>query len=70
MVNGVPYSVLNNAMRINAGIDIINTLCKFHKVYAPIIIDNAESVNLLHESQSQTIRLVVTTDSKLVITYA
>ena len=70
MFNRVPYSVLNSAMRINAGIDIINTLCKFHKVYAPIIIDNAESVNLLHESQSQTIRLVVTIDSKLVITYA
>ena len=70
MVNGVPYSVLNNAMRINAGIDIINTLCNYHKVYAPIIIDNAESVNLLHESQSQTIRLVVTTDKNLVITYA
>lgn len=70
MVNGVPYSVLNNAMRINAGIDIINTLCNCHKVYAPIVIDNAESVNLLHESKSQTIRLVVTTDKNLVITYA
>lgn len=44
-VNGVPYSDLNNAMKINAGLDIINAICKSEGVTAPIFIDNAESVN-------------------------
>lgn len=61
-VNGVPYSDLNNAMTINAGLDIINAICKSEGVTAPIFIDNAESVNELLHTQSQMIRLVVTTD--------
>ena len=67
MVNGVPYSDLNNAGRINAGLDIINAICNFEGVYAPIFIDNAESVNELMPTTSQTIRLIVTEDENLVI---
>lgn len=67
MVNGVPFSDLNTAMQINAGLDIINAICRHNDVYAPIFIDNAESVNELHKTNSQMIRLVVTTDSKLKI---
>lgn len=65
MVDGVPFSDLNNAMKINAGLDIINAICRFEEVYAPIFIDNAESVNTLLPTQSQSIRLVVTTDNSL-----
>ena len=65
-VDGIPYSVLNDARRINAGIDIINAICKSADMTAPIIIDNAESVNSLIPSESQIIRLVVTeTDQSL-----
>lgn len=64
-VNGVPYSDLNNAMNINAGLDIINAICKSEGVTAPIFIDNAESVNELLHTQSQMIRLVVTDDETL-----
>ena len=64
-VDGVPYSSLNNAMRINAGIDIINTFCRARKLTAPIFIDNAEAVNALLPTPSQTIRLVVTEDKQL-----
>lgn len=64
-VNGVPYSDLNNAMTINAGLDIINAICKAEGVSAPIFIDNAESVNKLLDTQSQMIRLVVTDDESL-----
>lgn len=64
-VNGVPYSDLNNAMTINAGLDIINAICKSEGVTAPIFIDNAESVNELLHTQSQMIRLVVTDDETL-----
>ena len=63
-VGGVPYSVLNDARRINAGIDIINAICKNEQMTAPIFIDNAESVNSLIPSDSQIIRLVVTDTDK------
>ncbi|MFC6315205.1 MULTISPECIES: AAA family ATPase [Lapidilactobacillus] len=64
-VNGVPFSDLNNAARINAGLDIINTLTDFYDMKAPIFIDNAESVNHLVETGSQQISLVVSEDKKL-----
>lgn len=67
MVDGTPYSDLNDAAKINAGLDIINAICKFEDVYVPIFCDNAESVNELLPTQSQMIRLVVTEDEKLVI---
>ena len=64
-VDGVPYSDLNNAMTINAGLDIINAICKSEGITAPIFIDNAEAVNELLPTQSQMIRLVVTDDEAL-----
>ena len=59
-IDGVRYSDKNNAGKINAGLDVINTLCAFHKVNAPIFIDNAESVNEFIPVASQLITLVVT----------
>ena len=58
-VNGVPFSDLNNAMRINAGLDIIKTLCKKYDYYAPIFIDNRESVTEIIDMDSQIINLIV-----------
>lgn len=66
-VNGVPYADVNNAAKINAGIDIINTLTEVYKIKAPIFVDNAESVNELIDTESQIIRLVVSKDKELVI---
>jgi len=59
-IDGVRYADKNNAWKINAGLDVINTLCAFHKVNAPIFIDNAESVNEFIPVASQLITLVVT----------
>lgn len=59
MVDGVPYRSLNNAARINAGIDIINALTKFYEVNAPVFIDNAEAVTKFINCKSQTIKLIV-----------
>jgi DNA repair exonuclease SbcCD ATPase subunit len=67
MVNGVPFADLNNAMKINAGLDIINTISEYTNTSAPIFIDNAEAVNELEETQSQLIRLVVSEESELKI---
>ena len=59
MVDGVPYRSLNNAARINAGIDVINALTKFYKVNAPVFIDNAEAVTKFVNCNSQTVKLIV-----------
>lgn len=64
MVDGVPYSDLNTASKINAGLDVINTLSEFYGVCAPIFVDNAESVHTLIDTKSQLIRLVVSEDAK------
>ena len=64
LVNGVPFSSLNTASKINAGIDIINTLCEFYNVSAPIFIDNRESVVKLLDSNSQIINLIVSESDK------
>ena len=67
LVNGVPYPSANTAGQINAGLDIINTLCKFYGICAPIFIDNRESVNDIIETESQVINLVVNKDNFLTI---
>jgi DNA repair protein SbcC/Rad50 len=65
LIHGVPFSDANNAAKINAGLDIINTLCKHYNVYAPIFIDNRESVNDLIDCDSQIVNLIVSRDEKL-----
>ena len=61
---GVPYRSMNNAARMNAGLDIINALTKFYNVTAPVFIDNAEAVTDFIKCNSQTIKLVVDADFK------
>ena len=61
---GVPYSDLNNASRINIGLDIINTLCELNDKYAPVIVDNSESVTNILPTVSQMICLVVSAEDK------
>ena len=58
-VNGVPFSDLNNAKKINAGIDIINAICAANGIIAPIFIDNRESVSEIISTQSQIVNLIV-----------
>lgn len=58
--NGVPYgSGLNQAARINVGIDICNTLAEHYKFCPFLFIDNKESVSELIETNSQIISLIV-----------
>ena len=67
LINGVPYNDANNAAKINAGIDIINTFSRFYDITAPIFVDNAEAVNEIIDTPSQLIRLIVTKDKTLKI---
>lgn len=55
----VPYRSMNNAARINVGLDIINALTNYYKVTAPVFIDNAEAVTEFIDVNSQTIELIV-----------
>lgn len=65
-IKGVPFtSNLNTAAKINAGLDIINTLCSHYGVNAPIFIDNRESINKIIETSSQIINLIVSKDKAI-----
>lgn len=59
LFKGVPFNDLNNAGKIQAGLDIINTLSKHHDTHLPIFIDNRESVTWLPSVETQLINLVV-----------
>ena len=59
-VGGVPYSTgLNSGAKVNAGIDIINTLSRHYNAQVPLFVDNAESVTQLEQASTQVIRLIV-----------
>ena len=59
MYDGVPYSSLNNGMRINIGVDVIRTISEHYGIRVPLVVDNAESVTRLLDAGTQVIRLVV-----------
>lgn len=58
-VNGVPFSDLNDAMKINAGLDIIQAITKANGIVAPIVIDNRESVCDILLMEAQIVNLIV-----------
>jgi DNA repair protein SbcC/Rad50 len=58
-IDGVPYSDLNSASKIKAGLDIINTLSEHYNAYAPIFIDNRESCTFIPDMSTQVISLYV-----------
>ena len=65
-MDGVPYKDLNNAAKINVGLDIIQTLSGHYDFKAPIFVDNAEAVTKLLDIDAQIVRLVVSeADKKL-----
>lgn len=67
LISGVPYSDANTASQINAGLDVINVLSKFHGVSAPIFIDGRESVTRIINTDSQVVNLIVSDTKELVI---
>lgn len=64
--NGIEYGTsLNTGARINCDLDIINTLSNEFGVSVPVFVDNTESVNDLHQIDSQMIELRVTENKNL-----
>lgn len=68
-VKGVPFKDVNHADQIKAGLDIINAISEYYGVLAPVVVDNAESVQNIKNGNSQMIRLYVTKDPKIVISH-
>ncbi|WP_150263723.1 DUF2813 domain-containing protein [Parvimonas micra] len=66
-VNGVPYPSVNNAGKINAGLDVINSLSEHFEKRVPIFVDNAESITDILEVKSQIVKLYVTKNQDLKI---
>lgn len=63
-VDGVNYSDLNNAKKIQAGLDMIYALQQLYQIKAPIFIDNRESVTSIPENGTQIINMFVSKEDK------
>ena len=60
LYQGVPYGHgLNRGAQANVGLDIIRTLSEHYQVWAPVFVDNAETVTELVDPGTQCIKLVV-----------
>lgn len=64
VVNNVPYNDINDAMKVNVGLDIIDTLSEYYGVRVPLFVDNAEGITELNEIGTQIVRLVVSEQDK------
>lgn len=63
-MNDSTFESTNNAMQINIGMDIIDTLSAHFGRRVPLFVDNAESVTHLQPIGSQVVRLVVSEQDK------
>ena len=63
-LNGVPYSSMNNAGRVQVGLDIIKTLQEHYGIVCPCWIDNRESIVELPDMAGQVISLIVSEPDK------
>jgi DNA repair exonuclease SbcCD ATPase subunit len=66
MYKGVPYPELNTAAKVQAGLDIIDTLSHHYNISAPIFIDCRESVTWIPDTDSQIINLIVSPEDKTI----
>lgn len=66
-IDSVPYSDLNSAGKINAGLDIMKTISTKLDKYVPVFVDNAESINDIKKMNTQMIKLQVSKEKELKI---
>ena len=62
----VPFKSANNAARINAGLELIDTLSEHYGVEMPLFLDNAESVTKFNKTKTQLIKLIVSKNDKII----
>lgn len=63
--DGVPFNDLNTASKVWVSLNIISVFSKIKDIYAPIFIDNRESVTELPSMYQQTISLIVSPEHKI-----
>jgi vacuolar-type H+-ATPase subunit I/STV1 len=68
-MDGVPYSSLNTAGKVEAGIELIQLLSEALEVNLPILIDNKESVTRKFEVPNQVITMSVKEGCELDVQY-
>lgn len=66
-MNNVPYATLSNAQQVYAGLDIIKAISRHYNVYAPIFIDNRESITEIPDMDCQIINLYVSEEADTLI---
>lgn len=66
----VRFAKANSAAKVQAGLDIINTLTEYYQVKAPVFLDNREGVNEIPEVDVQLVNLIVSRDRTLRIEVA
>lgn len=62
--DGVIYGNVNTGMKVNLGIDIINTLSTAYGVRVPLFVDNSESITEWEKFNGQIIRLEAKKEDK------
>jgi hypothetical protein len=62
--NSVPYGSLNNARKVQIGLDIIKTLSEHYGIDMPCFLDNRESIVRIPEMKCQIISLYVSEQDK------
>ena len=60
----VPFKSANNAARINAGLELIDTLAEYYGLQLPVFLDNSESVTKFNKTGAQLIKLIVSEPDK------
>lgn len=66
-MNGVSYPNLSTSEKIVAGLECIEAMCQFNQSFAPIWVDNSESITSVPQTTSQQILLVVSAGQPLTV---
>lgn len=61
------YKDGSHAERVNAGLEMIDTMSRYNGVSVPCFVDDAEGINQIYETDSQQIRLVATYEDEMQI---
>ncbi len=64
------YKDGSHAERVNAGLEMIDTISMYKGISVPCFVDDAEGINRVYMTQAQQIRLVVTMENEMQVIHA